>query len=158
MTLPGCSQGGFPGFVPTLRPKSPANMIAMLVLVDLVCQPGRAEAGQGAVVGRHYLPAQQNCAGTWRRSPGRKGLSLSSGESTSGCKSKGGSSVPNRQTPSWCQFPELQNLLSGGIFPSKFCFAMTMWMVTAGAQTRAPPCRAEQNSLQHLKFKASHSL
>lgn len=35
---------------------------------------------KGAVVRRHYLPAQQNCAGTGRRSPGRKRLSLSSGE------------------------------------------------------------------------------
>lgn len=131
MTLPGCSQGCFPTFLPV--PGLPSSVIPRWnsglgsPAKEVQLQAG---AGMDAVLEWHHDPAQQSCAKPRWKS--WKIPLLKQSTPLLGC-SKAGSSMPNHQIPCFCQFPELPNFLQDGPPPRKFCFVTMMWMVTAQA-------------------------
>lgn len=133
MTLPGCSQGCFPTFLPVPGLVLPSNVIPRWnsglgsPAKEVQLQAG---AGMDAVLEWHHDPAQQSCAKPRWKS--WKIPLLKQSTPLLGC-SKAGSSVPNQQIPCFCQFPELPNFLQDGPPPRKFCFVTMMWMVTAQA-------------------------
>lgn len=149
MTLPGCSQGCFPTFLPVPGPVLPSDVIPRWSskpgspAKEVQLQAGAVlDAVLDAVLEWHHHPAHQSCAKSWWES-WKMPLLKQSRPLLLGC-SKAGSCVPNQQSPTLCQFPELPNFLQDGLHPRKFCFVTMMWMVTAQAQTRARLLRAEQ--------------